>query len=151
MASRSRASEYCSDALYEFERLFVTKNKIKDVHTILVVFKLLIARRATYLQENHPVAEERRGKMYARKNSKVEREEKSRDKVNESHEESGLLIKTYGGSREERSIYSDEKAVGPPPSNFRRTAGAMINSLPVRFAKKPVTASHGPQVSAKSN
>jgi len=91
--------------------------------------------------------------MYAKKNSKVEREEESRDKVNESHEESGLLIKTYGGSREEGegSIYSGEKTAGPPPSNFRRTAGAMINSLPVRFAKKPVTTSHGPRVSAKSN
>lgn len=37
-----------------------------------------------------------------KKNSKVERERKSLDKVNESHEESGLLIKTCGGIRKER-------------------------------------------------
>lgn len=34
---------------------------------------------------------------HSEKNSKVEREEKKRDKVNELHEESELLIKTYGG------------------------------------------------------
>lgn len=103
-----------------------------------------------YLKENHLEAEERRGEIYVKRNSEVEQEGKSRDKVNESHEESGLLIKTYGGSREEgeRSIYSSEKAAGPPPSNFRRTAGAMINFLPARSAKKPATALHGPQVSA---
>lgn len=61
---------------------------------------------------------ERRGEMYAEKNGKVEREGKSRDKVNESHEESGLLIKTYGDGQEagERSIYPSEKA---PPTCHR--------------------------------
>lgn len=85
---------------------------------------------------------ERRGEMYVKKKSKVERDGKSRDKVNESHEESGLLIKTYGGSRKEgeRSIYSSEKAAGPRHRAIsRRAVGAMINSLPARSAKKPAT------------
>ena len=92
-------------------------------------------------------------KCTRRRIDKVERQGKKRNKVNEAHEESELLIKTYGSGQEgrEESIYSSEKAADPPPSNFRRMAGAMINSLPTRFAKKPATASHGPQVFAKSN
>lgn len=74
---------------------------------------------------------------------KSSRKEKAAIKLMNRTKKAGLLIKTYGGNCEEgeRSIYSSEKAAGPPPSNFRRTAaGVMINFLPARSAKKPATA-----------
>lgn len=66
-----------------------------------------------------------------KKNSKVEREAKNCNKLNESREESRLLIKTYGEGRQEGNgsrnpdvngidLLGAKKLLGPQPSNFRR-------------------------------
>lgn len=65
------------------------------------------------------------------KNDTVEREAKSRSKLNESRKEGRLLIKAYGENRQggNRSPNPDangidlagtKKPLGPQPSNFRR-------------------------------
>lgn len=66
-----------------------------------------------------------------KKNSKVEREAKNCNKLNESRKESRLLIKTYGEGRQGGNgspnpdangidLPGTKKLLGPQPSNFRR-------------------------------
>lgn len=65
-----------------------------------------------------------------RKNRKVARNvEKAAIKLMNRTKKAGYLLKHTAGAVEEGkgSIYSSEKAAGPPPSNFRHTARAVIN------------------------
>lgn len=143
MASRSRASEYCSNTLWVWAT--VRYNKKKFFVTIWLVFRFMRATRGIFARKSARSGRATWRNMYVGKNSKVERGGKSRDKVNESHEESGLLIKTYGGSRVEwaRGRFTRVKKL---PARHRaisvaRGRGRWLIFSPARSAKKPATES----------